>query len=566
MIKKYIFFLFLLVSNTILSQINFQDEALALGVNVSSGTPFLGSGVSLVDFDKDGWDDITLATGAGQNIRFFKNVNGTFVEQVFSTINLNYRTKSISWVDIDNDGDKDLFVTSDTDGNKLFENTGSLTFVDITASSGISTANMFSYGATWGDIDNDGFLDVFINNRSETISNKLYKNNGNNTFVDVSATAGISSSAYMSFCAAFFDFNNDGWQDIYISNDKYNNANIMYKNNGDGTFVDESEYSGTNISIDAMTTTIGDYNNDGWFDIYVTNTTAGNVLFRNEGDGTFANATEGSGTSYNSIGWGTVFLDAENDKDIDMYVSGSLDGTVPSFVSAAFYENIGTGIFQAPANAGFLGDNSESYSNAVSDINKDGLIDIVVNNGGDDNVFIWKNLSITTNNWLKVSLEGVQSNIDGIGSVIEISINGNKQYRYTHSGEGYMSQNSTTESFGLGNDTTIDYVKVTWLSGVVDIINNVSANQTIHIVENSTLSNNDFQINKVSLQSNPVNDVIVVNSKLPVYKLELYSMLGQSVLVQENSRKMEVSQLNAGHYLLYVSTAQGTSVLKWIKQ
>lgn len=547
------------------AQILFQDEAPNIGMNVSSGNTFLGNGLSLVDFDNDGWDDISLATGIYQGVRFFKNVNGSFVEQTFNLPNLNIQTRAVNWVDIDNDGDKDLFVTSDVSGNKLFENIGNLVFQEITQNSGMNTNNMFSYGASWGDYNNDSFLDVFISNRSESVSNKLYKNNGDNTFTNESGFAGISNVGHMSFCSAFFDFNNDGFQDIYISNDKYDQANIMYMNNGNGTFTDVSESTFTNISIDAMTTTIGDYNNDGWFDIYVTNTQNGNVLFKNLADGTFLNTTAQSGTSFNSIGWGAVFFDADNDMDIDLYVSGSLDGSTAGFLSAAFYENLGNETFFIPTNAGFYGDTRESYSNAIADLNKDGLVDIVVNNGGNMDIYVWNNETNTTNNWLKVTLEGSQSNRDGIGAVIEISINNNKQYRYTHSGEGYLSQNSTTKYFGLGNATIIDYVKVTWLSGLVDVLYDINPNQNLQIIEGSTLSLNSSRINKVRLKTNPVDDALIVQSDAPVVRLELYSILGQNLVSCYNKSQIDVSYLESGYYFLQVTTSHGFSTIKFIK-
>ena len=141
-------------------------------------------------------------------------------------------------------------------------------------------------------------------------------------------------SSHLSFCSIIFDYNNDGFQDIYISNDKPDNLNILYKNNGDGTFDDVSEYSGAGIGINAMTTTIGDYNNDGWFDIYITNTPDGNELLRNNGDGTFTNVAEATATTFNSVGWGAVFLDADSDGLLDLYVSSDFDGSVGSFLSA----------------------------------------------------------------------------------------------------------------------------------------------------------------------------------------------------------------------------------------
>ena len=565
--KLSILFL-ILISFTTKAQIAFQNNPISLGLNFSTGSSFLGSGVSFYDYNDDGWDDLTFATGDGQNIKFFKNNLGVFSEETLIT-GITYRTKQINWVDIDNDGDKDLFVTSDTNGNKLFINNGNSIFQDITNSSGLVSSNTFSYGASWGDYNNDGYLDVFISNRSETIPNKLYKNNGDNTFTDVSIASGISASGTFTFCSIFFDYNNDGWQDIYLSNDKYNYSNVMYKNNGDGTFTDESESSQTDISIDAMTTTIGDYNNDGWFDLYVTNTINGNVFFKNNGNGSFSNVTSLTTTSFNSIGWGSVFLDIENDGDLDLYVSGSLDGSVPSLSSSALYKNLNTGVFENTNNIGFNTDNFESYSNAIGDFNNDGLSEICVNNGNNQNISFWQNNTSTNNNWLKVNLEGVVSNKDGVGSVIEISINGNKQYRYTNCGEGYLSQNSDTELFGIGNATVVDYIKIKWLSGIIDVFNNVAANQALNIVEGSTvLSVEDYSIvnKKNFIIENPVDAELKFNSELNIQRIEIYNLQGQLINIFENRGVVDVSAFNSGTYLVKVNYNNKSTFLKFIKK
>lgn len=400
--KKYfqIIIYALFFNSYVNSQVFFENQASSIGLDISTGisSPH-GSGISFCDFDNDGWDDITLASGDGQSLRFFKNSNGNFTEVFFNINLINTQNKQVVWVDFDNDGDKDLFTTSIFDGNKLYRSEGNLEFTDITALSGLPALNIKTSGASWGDYDNDGYLDLFLSTYdfNQVESNHLYKNNGNSTFTDVSSSSGISSGSYLSFCATFFDFNNDGWQDIYIINDRLFTENILYKNNGDNTFTDVSEESNTDLAINAMSTTIGDYNNDGWFDIYITNTSEGNVFLKNNGDGTFSDLATINGTLFESIGWGSVFLDAENDTDLDLYVSGSLNGN-GNFLSAAFYENNGSGIYSIPNTTGFIGDTSSSYSNAVGDIDNNGLTDIIVNNSSADDMFVWKNQSVTTNN------------------------------------------------------------------------------------------------------------------------------------------------------------------------
>lgn len=555
--KKNILLVFvLLLTLNLRAQVAFQDQAMQLGVDMTCGTTFLGNGVSFFDYNGDGWDDITLNTQDGEGLRFFKNQNGIFIEDTISINVITYQTKQTNWVDFDNDGDKDLFVTSDTDGIRLYENTGNLVLQDVTVVSGFPTINMSSYGASWGDYNNDGFLDVFVSNRTSLIGNKLYKNTGDGTFVDVSITAGIDSVGHGSFCSAFFDFNNDGFQDIYISNDKPINPNILYKNNGDGTFLDISVSSGTDVAIDAMTVTIDDFNRDGWQDIYITNGPNGNVLYKNNGNETFTDVATLSGTIYNSIGWGASFFDADNDKDLDLYVCGEYDQTQANFLNAAFYLNDNDETFSLN-NSSFVGDNRASYSGAVGDLNNDGYPELIVTNSNDEDVFVWKNNTTQTNNWLKINLEGVQSNRDGIGAKIEIAINGEKQYRYTHCGEGYLAQNSGSEIFGLGASAVVDYVKVKWLSGAEDEYFNVTSNQTIKIIEGKpNLSIIDFFKNEsISIFPNPVDGELIINSKdNTIDSYELYTLLGEKISSNINIDKFKISVntsiLSAGLYLV----------------
>jgi len=557
-----------------IGQINFQDQATTLGLGYITGNTYLGNGVSFCDYNNDGWDDITTSTEDGLSVKFFKNVNGVFTIDPIVLPNLLYQTKQVNWVDFDNDGDKDIFVTSDVNYNRLFENDGNMNFTDITEVAGFPTTTMFTYGASWGDINNDGLLDVFISNRdgTYTYTNKLYQNDGDGTFTDVTVSAGVDDSR-LSFCSAFFDYNNDGWQDIYVSNDKYYTVNLLYENNGDGTFTDMSQASQTDLSIDAMTTTIGDFNNDGWFDIYVTNTQEGNSLLKNNGDGTFTDIATTSGTSFESFGWGASFLDADNDKDLDLYVSGSFNFEIPCCLPSAFYENMNDETFTMSPSNGFVGDLRESYSNAIGDVDNNGLPDIVVTNNLHENMFLWRNLTATANNYLKVKLQGTISNRDGIGSKIEISINGEKQYRYTLCGEGYLSQNSNTEFFGVGTATAVDYVKVNWLSGEEDIFYNVPVNQTVSVLEGSeTLSVNTPQEHTELIVFPTVFDdhINIVSPKQEVGKIQVYDILGKEVynedIIQINRKKIDLNNLNSGVYILVFSNSKKSQKIKITKK
>ena len=267
---KQLLILFLFFSNITFAQLQFSDIASSVSASYSYGSSTIGGGVSFVDFDNNGWDDLTYSTDETQEIYFLKNNAGTFTRIMFQGINEKARAKQVLWIDYDNDGDKDFFVTNIQGKNSLYQNDGNFVFTDVTESVGLYTNDLPSYGAAFGDIDNDGDLDLFLSTRGVDANdrNYLYRNDTGN-FVDVTQTAGINLTVEYSFCAAFFDYDNDGDQDIYISNDKLSTINRLYQNNGDGTFADTSVASGAGITANAMSTTIGDYNSDGFLYICI---------------------------------------------------------------------------------------------------------------------------------------------------------------------------------------------------------------------------------------------------------------------------------------------------------
>ena len=581
--NKISFIFFLFFSNILYSQIAFEDVASYIGVDYSYGDSEYGGGVSFADFNNDGWDDITYASEDGAQVYFFKNNNGVFNLVTLNGISNTYKTKQVIWIDYDNDGDKDLFATAIEGINQFYRNDGDMSFTNISSTIGFFQTDLFTYGASFGDIDNDGDLDAFISNRTNTEENQrnyLYRND-EGIYIDITQSSGIpiqdedgNENSQLSFCTIFFDYNKDGFQDIYLANDKIDNINRLYKNLGDGTFEDVSVASGSGIAVNAMTTTLGDYNNDGWFDIYITNTQSsqagnGNVLLMNNADGTFTNVAEETGTTFNSFAWGAVFLDADNDTLLDLYVSGGFDGSIGSFLSAAFYHQQNDGTFVIPQNIGFENDTRKSYSNAIGDINNDGKPDIIVCNDTENN-FLWENKTVNENNWLKVKLEGVISNRDGIGNTIEISIDGQSQYRYTLAGEGYLSQNSFYEFFGTGTATEIDYIKVTWTAtGIIETISNIDVNQAIIIKEGSgILSNTDIQTdNLFSMYPNPSNNGIF---KLSIsdnerVSLQIFDLSGRLVTKKNdlrNNDEIDVSHYHKGIYVAKISSGSNISSIK----
>ena len=571
--NKIFFFAFLFFVNITSAQISFEDVADDIGTAYSYGSSTWGGGVSFADFDNDGWDDLTFATEEGTEIYFLKNNDGNFSSITLNGISNTFKTKQVIWIDYDNDGDQDFFVTGFEGVNKFYKNEGDMNFTDISSTIGFFQTDLFTYGVSFADMDNDGDLDAFISNRdgeADDQRNYLYRND-EGTYIDITESAGLSMSSHLSFCSIIFDYNKDGFQDIYISNDKPDNLNILYKNNGDGTFDDVSEYSGAGIGINAMTTTIGDYNNDGWFDIYITNTPEGNELLRNNGDGTFTNVAEATATTFNSVGWGAVFLDADLDGLLDLYVSSDFDGSVGSFLSSAFYHQQNNETFIIPENIGFQEDTRKSYTNAIGDIDNDGKPDIIVGNDIEPN-FLWSNKTVNENNWLKVKLEGVISNRDGIGNTIEINIGGQSQYRYTLAGEGYLSQNSFYEFFGLANATEVDYVKVTWTAtGESEIINNIAANQAITIKEGSGVlsSVNNLKDTTFSIYPNPsANGIFKISvANQEIVSLQVFDISGRLITKKidlKNNDQINLSQYQKGVYIGRFSSETKNEVLKLI--
>jgi hypothetical protein len=571
-----VFIIFLISSNLLHAQLAFDDVASQIGVDYSYGDSEYGGGVSFADFDNDGWDDITYASENGVDLYFFKNTNGVYNLVTFNGISNTSKAKQVIWVDYDNDGDKDFFVTAIEGKNAFYSNDGEMNFTDISSTIGIFQTDLFTYGASFGDIDNDGDLDLFISNRSPEDHNYLYRNDSG-IYVDITSTSGISLEGQLSFCSIFFDYDKDGLQDIYVSNDKEENINRLYKNLGDGVFQDVSDSSNAGVDVSAMSTTLGDFNNDGWFDIYITNTPfsqvssiQGNVLLKNNGDGTFTNVATETGTSFDSVGWGAVFLDADNDGLLDIYVSSSENGNGP-LISSAFYHHQTDETFIIPQDIGFNIDLRESYSNAIGDINNDGKPEIVVGNDTENN-FLWQNNTSNENNWLKVKLEGVVSNKDGIGNTIEINIDGESQYRYTLAGEGYLSQNSFYEFFGTGLSNIVDYLKVTWTAtGVTETFTNIETNQSITIKEGiGILSNNNYVIEDLlSIYPNPSNDGIF---KLSVknnesHTLRVYDLSGRLIVKIKNIKDNDEFSLNhckKGIYIANLSSSQKNSIIKLV--
>ncbi|MFZ6051539.1 FG-GAP-like repeat-containing protein [Halocola ammonii] len=460
-------------------------------INVENSGATFGNGVSFADFDQDGWDDLSFGTQTGNPV-FYKNAGGSFYELSLNVdIEENSAIKAIQWVDFDNDGDLDLFITREHKSVLLFENTGELNLVEITEEAGFAIQMVRNYGASWGDYDKDGDLDVYIcKYHNPTVSqgyeytNHLYENNGDGTFTDVTTVAGVGDGIKASFQSIFFDYNNDGWEDIYVINDRLSFANTLFHNNGDGTFTDVSAASGADVIMDAMTVSVADFDRDEDFDIYITDTYISRLL-KNNGNGTFSDVAAEYDLQVFQESWSALWMDYDNNMYEDLHVANINNVSTINFQNH-FYE-AEDGVFTCVHNEiGLEDDDFGTFSTALGDINNDGFPDFVENNQETAPCQLWQN-SGGSQSWLKVDLEGVLSNSKGVGSLIKVYVNDVVQLRYVHLGEAYLSQATSREMIGLKNNDSADSLHVYWPSGIVDRYYDVEANQTLHPIEGETL-------------------------------------------------------------------------------
>ncbi|MCB0761605.1 MAG: VCBS repeat-containing protein [Flavobacteriales bacterium] len=475
----------------------FQNLAPTYGIDFSIENALLGNGVSFYDFDLDGWDDITFAHDWGDPI-FYRNTGGNGFELLDPFFTNSKNMRCILWVDYDNDGDPDLFVTYEDEPVELWQNDGEYNFTNVTEAAQLPQFEVDTYAATWADYDRDGFLDVYVDTYyfpgdpfDLEHLNHLYRNLGDGTFEETTINAGVDNGYASSFTHSFWDYNNDLWPDLYVVNDKLF-ANVLYKNDGDGTFTNTTFTSNLNVVIDGMSASAADYNRDGFLDMYCTNNEAGNMLFSNDGDGTFTNTSINSGTQLFEFSWEANWIDYNNDTWPDLYVNTEGDYNGNQFVGNQNFmlKNNGNGTFTPVMNELNLNaDNAFSYCSAVGDFNNDGRADIVQSNHAPFPAKLWRNATPSGHS-ITIDLEGVVSNKEAVGCWINVFCEDEELRHYTFLGENYLSQNSQRKLIGLGNYTVCDSIEVLWISGHRDVLYNVDADQSLVLVEGFSLEAN----------------------------------------------------------------------------
>jgi enediyne biosynthesis protein E4 len=518
----------------------FQDVAEKAGLTRwrhEMGTPrrnliieTVGSGVGLLDYDRDGWLDIYLVNGSTYDAAsgkaqpphaalFHNNHDGTFTNVAEQAGVTNDRWGfGVAIGDFDNDGWPDIYVTN-FGKNRLYHNNHDGTFTDVAEKAGVTLGN-WSTGPTWGDYDGDGRLDLFVPGyvhydfdhppvpgspvvafstcefRSIKVMcgprglkgepDHLFHNNGDGTFTDVSVKAGVGdANAYYGLTAVFADLNNDSRADLVVADDS--TPNYLYVNKGDGTFQDDSYASGYALNENGRETAsmgiaVGDYRNNGWLDLYNTVFSDDyNPLYRNEGGANFTDVSYQMGIAvptFPFLGWGTGFLDFDNDGWKDIFVANG--HVYPEVDSAGWgttfaerpllFHNIRGQKFEliAPVKNTGLARLLTARGAAFGDLFNDGKIDVVINQL-DDVPALLRNVNVDKNHWIGLQLVGgAGSPRDAVGATVYLTANGIRQRGDVISGGSYASSNDPRIHFGLGEATKVDAVEVHWPSRAVE--------------------------------------------------------------------------------------------------
>ncbi len=535
--------------------IRFKDVTLESGIEffhaqggkmLNAISEVIGPGACMADYDNDGFVDIYAVNGTGYthyygkkwwwskdsyNTLYHNNGDGTFTDVTEKTgVGDKGWGMGCAFGDYDNDGSPDLYVTN-YGANVLYHNNGDGTFTNVTEKAGVGDER-WGTSIAWGDYDNDGNLDLYIANYlvfDKTMNpgepnsafkidmpllmdsklfegqrNLLYRNNGDGTFTDVTDDAGVGNSPGKSMGVVFSDVNNDGNQDIYITNDK--SRNVLYLNDGNGRFTDVGGKLGVDSPLSGMGAAIGDYDNDGDMDIFSTYTQENtNLLYNNmisdkggsfepNSHSKFVNSTMNAGlgedVSVGYFGWGTEFFDYDNDGHLDLFVAnghGMPDFDNPRSTIGQrnqLFRNSGDGSFlDVSVRAGYgLRHRDSSRGVTMGDYDNDGDIDIfVVNNN--TYASLLKNEGGNRGNWLNIKLRGTRSNRDGIGARVKVTTGTLCQTKEVRSGSGYLSQSDMRLNFGLGALASADNVEIKWPSGIVESFKDVETNRFITIIE-----------------------------------------------------------------------------------
>ncbi len=498
------------VSAQMFEEISLQSQ-LSTTVNVN--------GVAIADFDNDNDLDLFVVNrwdGKGPTTsQLFRNENdGTFVNVTESSgIQSTHDYTGIvpdtphpvgekmgaSWGDYDNDGFPDLFLTN-AYYFELYHNNQDGTFTDVIAGSGLPLENeCVNNVGLWFDYNNDSYLDLYVAGVFSMVNCRgIYENNGDGTFTNVTEASGLKESGLAAWTAIPIDVNEDGFQDLYIAND-FGVPNGLYLNNSGESFTDQGEsYGVTDTFKDGMGVAYSDFNNDGWYDLYITNINESS-LYQNQGNNSFLNVAGDLDVEFTGWAWGCQFEDFDHDLDVDLVVSnGYYDSDYERY-----YENTHeTGLTTFLDKSEEVGIAEQTISNGLIafDYDNDGDLDVLIGRTG-DHLGFYENKTITINSssdqhWVQLDLVGTQSNRDAIGTNVEIEVGGKLYRRYYH-GAALLAQSQVPVHFGLAGHEQIDKVTIKWPLGLIETYEDLPVNSFIRITEGEGYELLNLSSNKI---------------------------------------------------------------------
>ena len=491
----------------------------------------MGSGGALFDLDNDDDLDLYLVQGNSLSVptepppknRLYRNDSGIFVDITESANvgDIGYGLGVVA-ADYDGDGNRDLYITN-LGKNVLYRNNGDGTFTDVTEQAQVDCP-LLSASAAFADIDRDGDLDLYVCNYVEYaletdipcyykntlriycgpneyhgIADVLYRNNGDGTFTDITKSAGVYEPTTRGLGVVFTDVNNDGWVDIYVANDM--SPNTLFMNQGDGTFREEGvlrgvAFNGDGIANGSMGIDAGDYDNDGNIDLWVSNfSLEANCLMQNDGDGYFEDVTFDTNLadpSFYSLGFGTRFVDFDNDGWLDLLVGNGhiwdnvkqIDAKMSYAQPVQLFHNQGgapqnhTGFTEITAEAGLDKTHYVVRGMLFGDIDTDGDVDVVLCQSNRPTVILSNEVG-NANAWLTVKLVGTDGNTDAIGAQVQLEAGGMTFLREIICGASYLSGNDLRICFGLGDATRVDNLQIRWHNGSTQKLEELPIRQSI---------------------------------------------------------------------------------------
>ena len=484
----------------------------------------MGAGTAFFDYDNDNYLDLYIVSSANTsgNILMRNNGDGTFsdVTDAAGVGNTDFGM-GVCVADYDNDGFQDLYITNFGAANVLYQNRGNRRFTNQTQASKTGDES-WGTSCAFADIDNDGDLDLYVVNYLNTDQvrrNKcgsatgtqttychpdnfdgeadiLYANNGDGTFTDITRLSGIYNNTGKGLGVTFGDYDNDGDADLFVANDS--TANFLYRNNGDGSFMEVGvqagfAYNGHGQAEAGMGIDLADFDNDGLLDVFLTNFDfETNTLYRNFGNGFFGDITAMAGLAADDhpyMGWSTGFVDFDNDGYKDVFITnGHIQDNIQQFTDATHYKqrdqlfrNRGDGRFSSVSNWALVPENTGRGA-TFGDYDNDGDVDIfIVNNN--HTATLLRNDTGNSHHWLMLRTIGTRSNRDGIGARVELVAGNTRIVEEVRSGAGYLSGRDTRLHFGLGSHSYADRLTVKWPSGILQEMKNVPSNQVLVITE-----------------------------------------------------------------------------------